>query len=231
MTGDLAGSDHPLHALRIPSGWTLRHNNFVDAPLGHSHGYYGYYHGLLLLAYHAEWDLLIDLGWLPGPPTENPAEAGSFLLRVVSGDRTGEESHRYESRDPAAVVTELERLFAELPVRYAPRVRYADYSSAEVDMLMGLYKAMRKLRSEEPAFDASCQIEDLWIEDKLRAIAPIARRYWEGIDLETRDGDSRWTDKIFYPNVLRLCDWSHPRREKENDLFARWDTYFRGQTE
>lgn len=215
----------PLHPLRIPSGWTLRHNNFVDAPLGH---FYGYYVGLLLLAYHAEWDLLIDLSWLPGPPGKDPAEAGSFLLRVVSDERTGYELHRIESRDQAAIVTELERLFAELPVRHAPRVRYANYSCEEVGMLMGLYKAMLKLRADDPAFDASCQIGDIWIEDKLRTIAPMARRYWEGIDPEIRDSDSRWTESTFYPNVLRLCDWSHARREKENDLFARWDVYFRG---
>lgn len=221
----MRGEYLPLHPLRIPSGWTLRHNNFVDAPFEHS---WWDYSGVLLLAYHAEWDLLIDLSWLSGVPWKPNADAGCLLLRVMSGDRTGCELHRFESRDPAAVVTELERLFAELPVRHAPSVRYANYSCEEVDMLLGLYKAMLELRSEDPAFDASCQIGDLWIEDKLQAIAPMARRYWEGIDPEIRDSDSRWTESTFYPNVLRLCDWSHARREKENDLFARWDVYFRG---
>src|SRR5690606_23722706 len=101
----MRGEYLPLHPLRIPSGWTLRHNNFVDAPFEHS---WWDYSGVLLLAYHAEWDLLIDLSWLSGVPWKPNADAGCLLLRVMSGDRTGCELHRFESRDPAAVVTELE---------------------------------------------------------------------------------------------------------------------------
>ncbi|ROT94143.1 hypothetical protein EB810_13820 [Altererythrobacter sp. FM1] len=212
-----------LHPLRIPSGWTLRHNNFVDAPIEHS---YWDYDGCLLLAYHAEWDLLIDLEWLRGSSTGRPAEAARFLLRVMHGDRPGRELQCFESRDPAAVVIELERLLADLPVYYLPSVRYADYSNEEVYMLMQLYKVMLKLRSEDPIFAASCQISDVWIESGLMKIAPMVERYWQNLPPEVRERTSP-IETNFCPYVLRQCDWTHLGRENEDDLIARLDAHFR----
>lgn len=225
MTKGAGDMGFSLRPLRIPSGWTVRHNNFVDAPLENS---YWDYDGVLLLAYHAEWDLLIDLAWRAGLASDPRAKRGVFLLQVMNGDRSGRVLSRFESGDPAAVAVELDRLFADMSARYAPNLRYADYSSEEVDMLMQLYKTMLKLRSEDPAFDARVQISDVWVEDKLMAVAPMAQRYWQGLDPETREGAFR-IETHLCPHVLRLCDWSHPRRENENDLAARLDAHFRSR--
>ncbi len=225
MTKGAGDMGFSLRPLRIPSGWTVRHNNFVDVPLENS---YWDYDGVVLLAYHAEWDLLIDLAWRAGLASDPRAERGAFVLQVMNDDRSGRVLSRFESGDPAAVAMELDRLFADMPARRAPGLRHADYSSGEVDMLMQLYKTMLKLRSEDPAFDARVQISDVWVEDKLMAVAPMAQRYWQGLDPEIRAGAFR-IETHLCPHVLRLCDWSHPRRENENELVAGLDAHFRNR--
>ena len=209
----------PLRPLRIPSGWTLRHNSFVEAPVEHE---FWNYDGNLLLAYHAEWDLLVELTWV----VKLDATRGVFLLRVLGGDRRGRKLHGFESRDAAAVVAELEHLFDEMTVRYAPRIRHDAYESEEVYMLIRLWEAMHRLRSEDPAFDACCRISDVFVEDKLAAIAPMAARYWQSLDPETKGLIVR-IETDFCPHVLRLRDWTDARRENEDDLAAGLNARFR----
>lgn len=102
-------ADHPLHALRIPAGWLVKYHQFYAMPFDHPMAWSIVCKDSLLMLQHMRRGVLVDLGWLP---PEDPT--GRYLLRVFKGDHCGEELHSFESRDRAAVITEIERLLEDV---------------------------------------------------------------------------------------------------------------------
>lgn len=105
MTDCREEGDCPLHPLRIPAGWLVEYNQFYTMPFDHPMAWSVVCKDTLLMLRHMRRDVLIDLSWTPAEDPE-----GGYLLRVFKGDHCGQELHRFESRDRAAVIGEIERL-------------------------------------------------------------------------------------------------------------------------
>jgi hypothetical protein len=100
-----APPDFPLRPLRIPEGWSVSYNDFCDVPLDHPQAWSFAFKASLLMMRHARRGLMVDVGWYPD---EDPA--GGYRLVVLEGDHLGVERHRFETRDPQALIVALERL-------------------------------------------------------------------------------------------------------------------------
>jgi len=99
---------HRLQPLRIPIGWSVDYNDFHEIDQDDPEAWHWWKENLLQLS-HARRDRMIDLGWYP------PDDAGGrYVLVFHATDHTGPELERFESRDRAAVVAEIERLAAEV---------------------------------------------------------------------------------------------------------------------
>jgi len=110
--------DFPLRPLRVPEGWRVNYNDFCEVPFDHPEAWrYAFKESLLMLA-HERRGVLVDLGWYP-----DQDETGGYLLRVFEGDHAGVERHAFETRDPAVVTAELERLLDALNRGKFPAVR------------------------------------------------------------------------------------------------------------
>lgn len=110
------GGDYLLCALRIPAGWLAEYNQFYDMPFDHPMAWSVVCKDTLLMLKHMRRDVLVDLGWTPAEDTE-----GGYLLRVFESDHCGRELHRFESRDRAMVIGEIERLLDAIGgFRFAP---------------------------------------------------------------------------------------------------------------
>lgn len=96
--------DYPLRAFRIPAGWLVDYNQLYDMPFDHPMAWSVVCKDTLLMLRHVRRDVLVGLSWTP---PEDPN--GGYLLRVFKGDYCGQELHRFESRDRAAVIGEIER--------------------------------------------------------------------------------------------------------------------------
>ncbi|CAG0935870.1 hypothetical protein TFLX_04721 [Thermoflexales bacterium] len=74
--------DPPLQPLRIPAGWHVAYNQFFDIePDMTAEAYSGswwYFSEDMLQLKHAEWKLLLDLGWYPESRPE-----GNFKIYLV----------------------------------------------------------------------------------------------------------------------------------------------------
>ncbi len=97
--------DFPLRALRIPAGWRVDYNDFTETPLSHPEAWTLALKSSLIMLTHERRGMLVDVGWYPDGEAH-----GSYRLRVFEGDHAGVERYAFETRDPSAVVIELERL-------------------------------------------------------------------------------------------------------------------------
>jgi hypothetical protein len=97
--------DFPLRALRIPAGWRIDYNDFTETPLDHPEAWTLALKSSLLMLTHERRGMLVDLGWYPDGEAH-----GRYRLRAFEGDHTGTERSAFETRNPAVVITELERL-------------------------------------------------------------------------------------------------------------------------
>lgn len=201
-----------LRPLRVPAGWTLRHNHLVDAPADHP---LFEDFGTLLLAYHADGDLLLELVWNP-----RIEDTGRFLLRLFAGSQLGPSLHRFDSDDAAAIVAEAERLMngvvAHGPVSGGER----RYRHDDMVTLFHLCGALAERGFWSPQSDAP-------VADKAVALAPLLERFdnsLSGIDHE-RIGDF---DRDFLLQVVDLFDWSSPESDDDRILLAKLSAKFRG---
>ncbi|MEZ5970674.1 MAG: hypothetical protein R3C31_02545 [Hyphomonadaceae bacterium] len=100
-----------LQPLRIPIGWSVHYNDFHEIDQDDPEAWHWRKENLLQLS-HERRDRLLDLGWYP-PDDAN----GRYVLVLHAHDFTGPELERFESRDRAEIVAEVERLAAEVNSR------------------------------------------------------------------------------------------------------------------
>lgn len=101
-----------LQPLRIPTGWSVRWNNFYDVqPAFHSHDSASFYFDedmLLLVNEHQQ--IAVDLGWYPAFQS-----TGGFVLLAVrhigegSSEDWGHPLRKLRTRSKQKVVREIER--------------------------------------------------------------------------------------------------------------------------
>lgn len=97
--------DYPLRAMRIPAGWRIDYNDFTETPLDHPEAWTLALKSSLLMLTHKRRGMMVDLGWYPDGEAH-----GGYWLRVFEGDHAGIERYSFETRDPATVIVELERV-------------------------------------------------------------------------------------------------------------------------
>lgn len=206
-----------LRPLRIPSGWTVRHNRLVDAPADHL---LWDNFGTLFLACHADSDLLLELTWNP-----KIGGTGRFLLRIFAGSLYGESLHCFDTGDAAAIVAEAERLMDGLAMRGPASEGERRYTQDDMVTLFHLCGALTAHLGEKE--DVSRTKLDASMADKAVALAPLLERVYDslpGDDLE-RIGDF---DEDFIPQAVGLFDWTSPDSESDAILLARLNAKFRG---
>jgi len=103
--------EHRLQPLRIPIGWSVDYNDFHEIDQDDADAWHWWKESLLQLN-HERRGRMLDLGWYP--PEDG---SGRYVLVMHAGDFTGPELERFESRDRAEIVAEIERLAAEVNKR------------------------------------------------------------------------------------------------------------------
>lgn len=113
--------DHfKLQALRIPAGWSVEFNNFVDInPLDEEIILTGKYvkdrngwnlfDQSLLFLFHRRAKLKLDVGWVP-----SYSPAGRFVVQLVGEDGWSQPLYSYESKDKNEVVKAIEELLVRV---------------------------------------------------------------------------------------------------------------------
>jgi len=104
--------EHRLQPLRIPTGWTVTHNDLHEIdPLDVAEDErYTFLKEDLLQMMQEHFNRLLDVGWYP---SGNLAE-GAYGLVIYEGDFHGKLLFELRTADRAQLVAEVERLLQEV---------------------------------------------------------------------------------------------------------------------
>ena len=99
-----------LQPLRIPTGWVVEYNQFLDldpdaSSLDHDSAVACFKQDLLQLVLPRH-NRLVDVGWYP----DGDLAGGAFRLVVYDGDFRGRLLHEFTTRSRVELVAELERV-------------------------------------------------------------------------------------------------------------------------
>jgi hypothetical protein len=104
--------DIPLQPLRIPTGWTVAHNEglYEIDPVADKipdEEHICFFREDMLQMKNQYRHRLLDVGWYP----EGDLERGEYALHIHEGDWCGLLLHEFRTRDRQSLVIEIERVF------------------------------------------------------------------------------------------------------------------------